>query len=162
MEMGLVKTLIGVVVLAAGFWAMILILRTIRRSISASIQSKKPPREFEGDGSYDYDIVGESSYQDAISRIVGGSTDESVEHECYAIVAPEPSNKHDKNAIKVIIDGTIVGYIPRSETDHFHPILAGRPAGCEALIVGGWNRGRRGRGHFGVKLDIEWPPTIAK
>ena len=30
---------------------------------------------------------------------------------------PEPTNKHDKNAIKVILDGVQIGYIPSDQTN---------------------------------------------
>lgn len=33
-----------------------------------------------------------------------------------AKLVPEPTNKHDKNAVKVCIDGKTVGYIKREET----------------------------------------------
>ena len=36
---------------------------------------------------------------------------------------PEPQNKHDKNAIKVVIAGELVGYIPREECLQVKQIL---------------------------------------
>lgn len=109
-----------------------------------------------GDGNYDFDIVGESNYQDALERVAGRS-DESAEYYCTAQLVPEPKNPHDNRAIRVDIDGQPVGYISRSETIDFHRVLRGRPASVDAIIVGGWERGKRGRGHFGVKLDIAIP-----
>jgi hypothetical protein len=107
---------------------------------------------------FDYDIVGESNYQDALERIAGPKMPEGVEHECSAFLSPEPTNRHDPKAIKVTIDGRTVGYVPRGETTDFHRILRGRRAEVAALIVGGWDRGDRGKGHYGVKLDIDYPP----
>lgn len=112
-----------------------------------------------GDGDYDFDIVGESNYQDALERIAGRS-DESAEYYCTAQLVPEPKNSHDNRAIRVDIDSRTVGYIARNETSDFHSVLGGRSANVDALIVGGWERGKRGRGHFGVKLDIAVPVRL--
>ncbi|WP_176055833.1 HIRAN domain-containing protein [Brucella intermedia] len=112
-----------------------------------------------GDGDYDFDIVGESNYQDVLERIAGRS-DESAEYYCTAQLVPEPKNPHDNRAIRVDIDSLTVGYISRNETSDFHSVLRGRSANVDALIVGGWERGKRGRGHFGVKLDIAVPVRL--
>ncbi|MBC8719309.1 HIRAN domain-containing protein [Ochrobactrum sp. Marseille-Q0166] len=109
-----------------------------------------------GDGDYDFNVVGESNYQHALEAIAGRS-DESAEYYCTAQLIPEPTNEYDKRAIRVDIDGRPVGYIPRDETSDFHNILNGRSASVDAVIVGGWVRGRRGDGHFGVKLDVAYP-----
>ncbi|MGE3874091.1 MAG: HIRAN domain-containing protein [Parvibaculaceae bacterium] len=113
-------------------------------------------RTLTGSGDFDYEIVGEASYQDSLFAIAG-QNDEAASHLCEARLWPEPHNPHDRNAIRVEIDDRVVGYIPRNQTAAFHEILNGRSAICEAEIVGGWDRGERGRGHFGVKLDIDWP-----
>lgn len=33
---------------------------------------------------------------------------------------PEPENKHDENAIKILIDGVHLGYVPRDQTKEIH------------------------------------------
>ncbi len=33
---------------------------------------------------------------------------------------PEPENKHDENAIKVLIDDVHLGYVPRTQTEEIH------------------------------------------
>lgn len=111
---------------------------------------------------YDFDIVGESFYQDALAKIAGPKTDDGVEIECKAILRPEPNNKHDKNAIAVLIRGMKVGYLSRTDAAAWRQALAnrGRARGdteVRALIVGGWKRNKRGQsdeGSFGVKLDL--------
>lgn len=35
-------------------------------------------------------------------------------------LTPEPENKNDKNAIKVLIDGVHLGYVPRTQTGEIH------------------------------------------
>ena len=83
----------------------------------ANLFGKKPERRFtrfEGDGTYECDVVGEASYQDALNRIAGGKTKDGHEIECLAQLIPEPSNPHDANAIMVTIDGSRVGYLARA------------------------------------------------
>ena len=40
-----------------------------------------------------------------------------------AELIPEPDNKHDKNAIKVIVSGIHVGYVPRNLTANVKNIM---------------------------------------
>ena len=112
-------------------------------------------------GSYDFDIVGESNYQKALESIAGRS-DESAEHYCTATLEHEMFNKYDKRAVKVSIDGKTVGYIARDVTEAFHEVMKGRTATADAIIVGGWSRGKRGSGSFGVKLDLDVPLRIER
>lgn len=116
-------------------------------------------RMIEPSGEYDTDVVGESHYQENLERVVGGRTEDGAEHECIATLLPEPENKHDRNAVRVEIDGMIVGYLARDDAKEF--LRAARKAGmtreglpAKALVVGGWDRGKNDRGHFGVRLDL--------
>jgi hypothetical protein len=113
-----------------------------------------------GDGGYEYEIVGESHYQDALEQIAGRS-DESAEHICVALLQADRGNVHDENAVKVAISGMTVGYIPRSDAPLLRQMVEASGAlRCRAMIVGGWDRGVRGKGHFGVHLDMLWPPGL--
>lgn len=111
-----------------------------------------------GDGAYDFDIVGEASYQNNLINIVGGKTREGHEFECLAVLAREPTNQYDKNAVRVEIEGRTVGYIPRSHTAVVGSLIvrmgrSGRMS-VDAIILGGWRRGDRDEGSLGVKLDL--------
>lgn len=111
----------------------------------------------EGDGSFEFDIVGEASYQDALSLIAGGKTDASQELERLATLVREPRNVHDANAIAITIEGRKVGYVARKEARAISQMMDRRGYSqftADALIVGGWDRGRRGQANFGVKLDL--------
>jgi hypothetical protein len=126
-----------------------------------------PSREIHipGGGDYDFEIVGESNYQFELDRICGGMCEDGVEHECIATLIPEPSNPHDANAVKVTIDGKTVGYLSRSNALKYHREMKrlrirGRALKCNAIVVGGWDRGDGDQGHFGVKLDLGWPIRI--
>jgi hypothetical protein len=127
----------------------------------------RPGRELQiaGDGHYDFGIVGESNYQSALDKICGGKCEDGVEHECVATLTPESSNPHDANAIKITIEGRTVGYLSRSDALKFHRemkrlSIRGQSVKCDAIVVGGWDRGDNDQGHFGVKLDMAWPVKI--
>ena len=101
--------------------------------------------------SYTYNIVGEQSYQNDLKKIAGPKEEESKFFECYAKVSSDPFNQYDKNAIKVEINGLIVGYISKVEAAK----LAGRVINktVPAVIDGGW-LDDDGEGSYGVKLAI--------
>lgn len=112
-----------------------------------------------GDGSFSFDIVGESHYQDAIEFVAGGRSDASARIRKIAMLVPESDNPHDTNAVRVDIEGRRVGYLSRGDAVRYRNLLkkkglAGLAMTVDALIVGGWDRGNGDRGLFGVKLDL--------
>ena len=113
----------------------------------------------EGDGNYSTDIVGESRYQDALERICSGRTREGQEKKVTATLNYEDSNPHDHLAVRIDIESQTVGYLDRNLARKLRKILSkrgfkGSRIQCNAMIVGGWDRGEDNRGHFGVKLDM--------
>ena len=121
------------------------------------------PRAFlAGDGCYNFEIVGESFYQDALLHIVGEKTEDEAQHECTATLLLDDRNPHDRNAVAVFIDGHKVGHLSREDARDFRTFIAHtglRQAECSAIINGGWKR-RKSEGSFGVMLDLEWPPRL--
>lgn len=114
--------------------------------------------ELPGPGEFDFDIVGESHYQENLEELAGGRGEESAEINVIAVLSLENSNKYDKNAVRVDIDGLTVGYLSRDDAIDYRKKIAAAGAAdktlaCKAMIVGGWNRGKD-KGHFGVKLDL--------
>ncbi len=101
--------------------------------------------------SYAYNIVGEQSYQNNLKKIAGPKEEESKFFECYAKVSSGPFNQYDKNAVKVEINGLLVGYLSRSEAAK----LAGKVVNktVPAVIDGGW-KDEESTGSYGVKLAI--------
>ena len=101
--------------------------------------------------SYAYNIVGEQSYQNNLKKIAGPKEEESKFFECYAKVSSEPFNQYDKNAVKVEINGLIVGYLSKGEAVK----LAGKVINktVPAVIDGGWDDSDS-VGSYGVKLAI--------
>lgn len=112
-----------------------------------------------GGGLYECPAVGESHYQDALEAICGGRTDESAEERVTAWLVLEPENPYDEMAVRVDVDRRTVGYLDRDTARSFRAQLAEAAPGVSiaqvsAVIRGGWERGDRGRGHFGIWLDI--------
>ena len=115
----------------------------------------------EGPGDYFIQVVGESSYQDALERICHGRTEDGADEFVAAVLILEDSNPNDHNAVRVDIAGVTVGYLTRDFAVQYrrrlleagYPRLIGK---CRAHIRGGWARGSNDRGHFGVWLDLPY------
>jgi hypothetical protein len=105
-------------------------------------------------------VAGESHYQDHLWRIVGGRQTNRITHNVVAILVPEPKNLYDPNAIAILINGEIAGYVPAHLATLFLPGLkalarrANRPVGMRGAICGGGIRGD-GIGLLGVFLRYE-------
>ncbi len=86
-------------------------------------------------------VAGESHYQEALRALTGSDGGESVRREFQAVLAPEPENRHDPNAVRVLIADRRVGHLPREEAAAYRPMLErlaerGRRGSCEALVSG--------------------------
>lgn len=108
-----------------------------------------------------FEVVGEAQFQDALETICGGRDVFSAEHQCQAILIPEPNNPVDPNAVQIVIDRKVVAYLARQHAIEYHQHIGMRASICDAKIVGGWDDGDT-VGHFGVKLKIKWPPKERK
>ena len=77
-----------------------------------SIVSKAP------DGvDYNYDVVGESFQRDHLTALIRAhNAFESGEIYSTAVLELEPTNPFDPNAVKVVVEGTQVGYIPKFDS----------------------------------------------
>jgi tetratricopeptide (TPR) repeat protein len=108
-------------------------------------------------GSHDIEVVGESHYQDALWRAVGGRTSEYLRIMTEAVLVPEPDNPHDQNAISVWISGMRVGYFSREDAAEYRAGLLALQAqtrcwiALPAVIAGGGMRAN-GPGLLGVWL----------
>lgn len=108
-----------------------------------------------GDGSFRGEVVGESHYSEALFRLADGKEWQEGELVLDAVLIPEDTNRHDKNAVQVTIKGALVGYLDRTNARRHRKRLAaegyaGWPATCKASIIGGFE----GEPIYGVRLDI--------
>lgn len=103
------------------------------------------------------DIVGESHYQDALIGIFGAYTKSGRSESCQAELVREPKNKFDKNAIRCEIQGKLVGYVNKEETEHVAAHMRKKrisKMSVTANISGGWDRGGKNKGLYGVEVEL--------
>jgi hypothetical protein len=105
-----------------------------------------------------FDLVGEASYQDALDALAGKKGEDAVYLDCSGVLIEEPKNPHDKNAVYCLISGLKVGYISRDENLTIKAIIKRRGTNGQitvnAQIRGGWDRGKRDKGNYGVRIQI--------
>ncbi len=69
-------------------------------------------------------IVGESFHATEIRALLPKSLGEqSTEVQDQALLIPEPANRHDRNAVKVVIRGQHVGYLNKDDAPLYQPML---------------------------------------
>jgi hypothetical protein len=97
-------------------------------------------------GRFRVEIVGEAHYQAVLARLAGKKTKDGVSVYKAALLFPEPTNRHDRNAVSVRIGGETVGYLSREQAVRFHRSFAGHGRVTEvsgpfkAWVHGGWKR----------------------
>ena len=74
---------------------------------------------------YSYDVVGESYQRDHLTALIRAhKAFDKGEIYTTAILEPEPTNEFDRTAVKVIIDNTQVGYIPKYDSPTVTELIA--------------------------------------
>lgn len=134
------------------FALVVLIIVSSMRREKAQTEKETPTGKINGTGKYKQEVVGESHYQEALTKAVkhaGGLTPCTTE----ALLILENSNQHDSNAVRVTINGMTVGYFPAEDAADYRNYLreSGVPIGnyrVSAKIFGG------GEKFYGVWLDI--------
>jgi hypothetical protein len=127
-------------------------------------QAPTIPAELVGDGSFPLEIVGEARYQDALDGICGGRTRKGHSLGIPALLVLEDANPKDPLAVRVDISGQTVGHLARDNARIYRERLAAigqvQPAlMCHAWIRGGWDRGGKDVGHYGVRLNVNISAT---
>lgn len=107
------------------------------------------------------EVVGENSYQPALKAIAGDKRRDYEAIPVRAILIPEDSNPHDKNAVRVDVDSMTVGYLSRANAKRYRAALAKTehglvPAECAAAITGGFLLDSGKQASFGVVICV--PP----
>jgi hypothetical protein len=103
---------------------------------------------FQGD--VGLEVVGESRYQTELRTIV-----DRVGRDVLAVLTPEPTNPYDPNAVAVMVNGVLVGYLPREIAPDFQPAVMrlqqreNLPIALRGRIVGG----EPDRPSLGIWLD---------
>jgi hypothetical protein len=94
-----------------------------------------------GGGHYGQSVAGESHHFRDLARLAGPAP--IGERELAASLQREPGNRHDPNAVKVVIEDRHVGYLPREDAPAYQAALQlieqkGRIATCKARLW--WSR----------------------
>ncbi|MGQ0838873.1 HIRAN domain-containing protein [Actinokineospora sp.] len=113
-----------------------------------------------GSGYFNRDVVGESQYFRALRILAGRAS--SGERETTAELRREPENRHDGNAVQVVVEGRTVGYLPREVAGEYHVALdrvtrTGRTATCRARL---WWSHDRDDFIASVSLDLADPAVL--
>ncbi|ODT69934.1 MAG: hypothetical protein ABS75_14990 [Pelagibacterium sp. SCN 63-23] len=129
------------------------------------------PAELKRGRGWTFDVVGESQYQEPLVRYYrkhkGDGSNLFVDS---VILRTENDNPHDPNAVRVELEGRTVGFLPRAKAIEYRSALADSDAlesgaTCSAKITGGFQLTEdikgRDRAHFGIKLNLSWPPRLA-
>lgn len=71
------------------------------------------------------DVVGESHYKESLRSLFPAKlpADGSQSIDTTALLLPEPTNKHDPNAVMVLVQGKQVGYLAREDAARYAPVL---------------------------------------
>ena len=111
-------------------------------------------------GDFDFEVVGESHYQEAL-RVLAGEHDEcGASTACVADLIPDNNNPHDDKAVEVQVRGLRVGFLSRDDARSFRRRLGGKrltgaTTSCDAIIMGGGTRKNGERLMYGIQLDLK-------
>lgn len=107
---------------------------------------------------YATEVVGESNYQDALQTISGKPTRDGREI-FEAVLVLDDANPYDAQAVKVLINDPLVGYLSREDARTHRWRLKGfdrdgAAIRCPAVIRGGWDRGGGDAGMYDVRIEL--------
>ena len=107
-------------------------------------------------GNDELEVVGESHYHGALAGIMAAARERPDPWEIHTVaeLRREPGNQYDKNAVQVIIEGQIVGYLSREDAAEVTPQLARLRlrAFVHAVVAGGRLQDDGRVGPIGVTL----------
>lgn len=109
---------------------------------------------------FDFEVVGESNYQNAIKRLAGDHGSDSSSAEFRALLIPE-DNPHDHLAVRVDGEGVgTVGYMSKDDARSFRRRLAAKNLAasvtlCCAEVTGGGTARNGTKLSYGVRLAIK-------
>jgi collagen type III alpha len=82
------------------------------------------PFDLWGHGNWcNQEVAGESHYLAALEKVLRKSGGGRDEVETTALLVPEPDNRHDPNAVAVLIQHETVGYLPREDAAKYRALL---------------------------------------
>ena len=112
-----------------------------------------------GDGHYDLEVVGAPRYQKYLKTLNKHTLKKGGQQALIAKLHYENCNTYNNKAIRVVINGGKVGYLPPEDARLFRTRLErveqkGTIICCNALIIGGKRNWRLKQTDFEVRLDL--------
>ena len=89
-----------------------------------------------------------------LETICGPRKWEGEEKEVQATLILDNKNPHDNQAVRVEINGLVVGHLKKEHARQYRKQVKHPQATCRAEIRGGWEKSPTNRGHYGVWLDL--------
>lgn len=169
---------LAVLVVAGLFW--LLVIRPINHRVQRDMEvmSARMAAERERIGTHidlaplsaeggDVSVVGESNYDGALDALSEADYKGARKRYHTAWLMAEPRNTYDKNAVQVLIDHEVVGYLSRARALKYQPLVlraeaAGYRITCPAEIAGGWINDDGEQMDFGVTLSLATPKALEK
>jgi hypothetical protein len=110
-------------------------------------------------GNFDFEVVGESHYQENLRNLAGKHDEFGASTPYPAFLVPDDDNPYDNKAVAVFINSLKVGHLSREDARSFRRRLSskkltGQVTSCDALVRGGGLKDGK-RLSFGVWLDMK-------
>ena len=147
-------------ILVVGYFAVNIIGGAQEELKTKTISSNDAVMHWPSLGNFEFEVVGESNYQNEIRSIVGDHGDESPPGQYIAKLIPENDNKFDNLAVRVDINEMTVGYLSKEDARSFRRRLSakkhsGKVTTCDAGVTGGFLMKDGNRANYGVSLDLK-------
>jgi hypothetical protein len=130
-------------------------LTAIKESVVAPV--KRWSQLIKGNGTFDVVVAGVSYYQEALRSVLGDTSGRADSMLVPAEIIPDDGNSFDTYAVRIEIDGKLVGYLSRRNACEWRSKMISESLSgattCSARIV--WDRQAREEGKYGVWLDID-------
>ena len=109
---------------------------------------------------YDFEISGESFHTGNFRTIFENLNMNSTSSQIVeATLTRDPFNEYDKNAVEVLIQNLLVGYIPKEQARKVSKLLDNPIDKGEAAISAEVRRANE-IGFSSVNLNLKWPPEL--
>ena len=127
--------------------------------------SRKPKvsrvlRKLKHSDNYDFEISGESFHTRNLLSIFHNLNMNSASSQIVeATLSRDPFNEYDKNAVEVLVQDLLVGYIPKEQARKVSKLLDNPIDKGEATISAEVRRANE-IGFSSVNLNLKWPPEL--
>jgi len=131
-------------------------LSWVRKRVRGLRHAKPPVLAIVGNGAFNFEVVGQQSYQDRLSEVSAGRLEKGERIMVACRLRYELRPHYHRPAVRVEIAGQTVGYFPAEQAALYASAFeelerGGRIAECQGVLVGG----QPDRPSFGIWLDFK-------